>query len=63
MGSYNIVTSTGKYIDKAYTLKQAKTKAKSYLKKKRTGTAVLIDKNLGWITKGKTKMIETFHSY
>lgn len=62
MSSYILSTSKGKYIDKAYTLPQAKKKAKEYLKSKRVGTAVLIDKNLGWVTKGKTKMIETIHT-
>jgi len=63
MGSYSLHTASGKYIDKAYSLKSARSKAKEYLKKRRVGTSVLIDKNLGWITKGKTKMKEKFHSY
>ena len=61
LGSYEITTNTGKYIDKAFSLAGSKKKAKSYLKNKRVGTTVMIDKNLGWITKGKTKMIETIH--
>jgi len=61
MGAYEIKTKSGKYIDKAFSLTGAKKKAKIHLKSKRVGTYVFIDKNLGWITKGKTKMIETIH--
>ena len=61
MGSYEIKTTSGKYIDKAFSLPGSKKKAKSYLENKRVGTTVMIDKNLGWITKGKTKMVETIH--